>query len=83
MCSCEHFDHTFRTLIDEDDGSVYFEIHLSPRGFFERVRNAVLYVLGKRSRFGDFDSFSLKTEDVQRLKESLEYAQEVERNVRR
>jgi hypothetical protein len=47
------------------------------------VRNAVLYVLGKRSRFGDFDSFSLKTEDVQRLKESLEYAQEVERNVRR
>jgi hypothetical protein len=39
---------------------------------FQRVWEAVKYVVGHRSRYGHWDSFLLRPEDAQRLKGLLE-----------
>jgi hypothetical protein len=40
-------------------------------GFFVRVKYALKYIFGYKSRFGAFDEFIFKPEDLTKLKEYL------------
>jgi hypothetical protein len=44
-------------FISDDDDFIYVATHLTPVVWYERIWNAVLYVLGKRSRWGDFEEY--------------------------
>ena len=50
-------------MITADDEDLFIEVHLAPLPFWRRVRQAVKYVLGHRSKWGDFDEIVL-TPDV-------------------
>ena len=54
-----------------DDEDLFMEIHLSPLPFWRRVKNAVRYVLGKRSLYGDFEEILLSTTDALILGDAL------------
>lgn len=57
-CDCGDFDHTLRVSYFEDEpDQIYLEIHLRQKSFFKRLWGALLYALGRRSRYGDFDEF--------------------------
>ena len=56
-CRCESLEHIFVVSADEED--FFIEVHLAPLPFWERVKNAVHYVLGKRCKYGDFDTVLL------------------------
>ncbi len=60
ICPCGSMQHIFVVSADQDD--MFIEIHLSPFTFWERVRNAIRYVFGKRSIYGDFEEILLTPE---------------------
>lgn len=62
ICECHNVEHQICIYKDEDDGVAYVSVHLIPGTFFERLRNAIKYIFGHRSRYGDFDEFLFKKE---------------------
>jgi hypothetical protein len=50
---------------------VFIEVHLTPLPLWQRVKNAVRYVLGKRSKYGDFEEILLSPVDAVNLGDSL------------
>ena len=73
-CRCGSMQHMFVVSADQDD--MFIEIHLAPFTFWERVRNAIRYVLGERSIYGDFEEILLTPEMALDLGDKLvEWAQ--------
>lgn len=71
ICQCHSFDHILKFYKDEW-GDVYTSVHLVPdRSLLKRVKTAIKYVFGFRGRFGDFDEFVFKENDLKALKEFL------------
>ena len=59
-CECSSMEHTMRFMYwkekDPSDDRVYVTIHLAPeKSFWKRLVNAIKYMFGYRSRYGDFD----------------------------
>ena len=55
LCVCHSPEHQMIISYDEEDNLAYAEIHLNPDTFFKRIKNAVKYIFGHRSIYGDFD----------------------------
>lgn len=76
ICYCNSEEHQFSFVWFEDEqgkGEVFMEIHLTPNTFWERLKNAIKYILGYRSVYGDFDEVILKKEDVHKLEKVVEF----------
>lgn len=75
ICTCESLEHqaVFTYFENDQGGDVYLEIHLKPRNLFRRIINAVRYVFGHRSVYGDFDEMVINPEDVDKLERIVEY----------
>lgn len=72
VCQCYSPEHRLIFWYDEDEKQHHVMVHLNPeRNFFKRVWKAITYILGYRSRTGDYDDFLLDNEDKERLKEFL------------
>jgi len=56
-CRCGSIEHIF--VITADDEDLFIEVHLAPLPLWQRVRQAVKYVFGYRSKWGDFDEILL------------------------
>ena len=56
-CRCGSIEHIF--VITADDEDMYIEVHLAPLPLWQRVRQAIKYVFGYRSKWGDFDEILL------------------------
>ena len=65
---CGSSEHAIRFVLDEDDGDLWLDVHLTKRyGFFGRCLIAVKYICGYQCQYGAFDVWSLKEEDVDEL----------------
>lgn len=75
ICRCNSSEHQliFTYFSDEVDGDVYVSVHLKPDSFWKRIRNAIKYVFGYRSKYGDFDEFIFKKEDANKLQSVVDY----------
>lgn len=77
VCKCGDVSHQLilSTLETEKDEKrvVYAAFHLDNYGFWNRVNNAVRYVLGINRKGVDLDDFLFKTEDIGRLKCFADY----------
>jgi hypothetical protein len=56
-CRCYSIEHSFVVSADEDD--VFIEVHLAALPFWARVRHAFNYVIGRKSKWGDFEEILL------------------------
>ena len=71
-CACHDLEHSLYITqeIDTEDNPLYIEIflsvHLAACSFWHRIRNAWLYIIGRRSRFGDFEEFVIDDSDDMR-----------------
>ena len=52
VCHCGDVSHQFVVSSFDDEEEIYIEMHLSDVGFWNRLKYAFWYVLGKRSRYG-------------------------------
>ena len=69
LCRCFSIEHSFVVSADEED--VFIEVHLSSVPFWSRVKNAVRYVLGRKSKWGDFEEVLLSPEQALDLGDKL------------
>ena len=73
ICQCNSAEHQIIfNYLETDDPSDFdelsVEIHLTPvYGFFQRIRHAIKYVFGHRSRYGDFDNVIIDPKDCDRI----------------
>ena len=74
LCRCYSIEHSFVVSADGED--LFIEVHLSSVPFWSRVKNAVRYVLGRKSKWGDFEVVLLSPEQALDLGDKLvEWAQ--------
>ena len=69
VCRCYSIEHSFIVSSDEDD--VFIEVHLAGLPFWSRVKHAIRYLLGKKSKWGDFEEILLSPEQALDLGDKL------------
>jgi hypothetical protein len=68
VCQCFSPEHTLQFMYDEDDKTLYSEIHLSQyRSFFKRVLVAIKYIFGYKCQYGHWDTFHMQPEDLSKI----------------
>lgn len=68
ICDCENVEHQLIFSYFPDDDILYMTVHLVPEyNIFKRIWNAIKYVFGHRSQYGDFDEFIFKKQDANKL----------------
>ena len=76
ICSCGNVEHQIilSYFDDEPEGEVYCTIHLKPeRSILKRIKNAIRYIFGHRSIYGDFDELIFKSEDADKLQKVVDF----------
>ena len=76
ICRCNSIEHqlVFTTFpYDDDDNFVYATIHLRKLGFWERLVNAIKYLFGHTSVYGDFEEFIFNEDDADKLQQAVDY----------
>jgi hypothetical protein len=67
ICNCGSVEHQFIVRLDDEWDFVYVSIHLSPHPLHKRLINAIKYIFGHRSKYGDFDEIILNEDDTKKL----------------
>lgn len=70
ICSCNSTDHQLLFLGIEDSkygNEVYMHVHLPTQSFWKRLKHGIKYILGYKSRYGDFDEVILQKEHAQQF----------------
>lgn len=74
ICECHNIEHQLIFSYNNDWDLVYCDIHLVPEhNTFKRIKNALKYIFGYRSKYGDFDEFIFKKEDVHKLQKIIDH----------
>jgi len=74
VCRCYSIEHSF--VVSADDEDAFIEVHLASAPFWSRVKNAIGYILGRKSKWGDFEEILLSPEQALDLGDKLvEWAQ--------
>jgi len=71
VCCCASVEHQFIVRIYDEWDEVYVSVHLNPHPLHKRIMNAIKYIFGHRSKYGDFDEIILNREDTKRLVDIL------------
>jgi hypothetical protein len=76
ICECSSAEHQMIIRWDSedlDDDFVYVTIHLNPEySIWNRVKHAIKYIFGYRSRYGHFDEIILKKSDANNLQKVVD-----------
>lgn len=72
ICQCGSLEH-FMVVSYEPTVSdfVYVSIHLSPLPFLKRLKLGLLYILGRRSKYGNFEEIVLDKEKLKKVIDNL------------
>ena len=75
ICDCHSSEHQRVIFYDEDAGYpvVYSHVHLNKRPFLYRLKYALKYLFGHKSRFGAFDEFIFNPDDADKLQAVVNY----------
>jgi len=68
-CECFRSEHIFFVCANEEDLTI--EIHLAPLPWHRRLIHAFHYILGRRSRYRDFEEILLSPESALNLGDQL------------
>lgn len=78
-CQCSDFNHTFRFVLDNSDGDVWLEARLSQfRPWYLRMWIALKYIFNKDNAYGHYDITLIKYEQLVKLQELINKAEEVQ-----
>jgi hypothetical protein len=56
-CRCYSIEHSFIVSADKDE--LFIEVHLAALPFWKRLWHALNYVIGRKSKWGDFEEILL------------------------
>lgn len=73
ICQCSSPEHTIHFIFDKDENEIYTEIFLNQsRSFLKRIWIAIKYIFGYKSKYGHWDTFLMRNEDILKIKRLLE-----------
>lgn len=68
ICECSSLEHFMRISYEPDfDECVYVTIHLSSLSFWQRLKLGIRYILGYKSRYGNFEEIVLSKEKLKKV----------------
>lgn len=77
ICRCDSTEHQLIFSYFDDDLNerfVYCNVNLIPeQNIWKRIKNGIKYIFGYKSKYGQFDEFIFKKEDVHKLEEIVKY----------
>jgi hypothetical protein len=76
ICSCNSTEHQIVIYLEKDDlygPEAYVHIHLVKRSFWYRLKYAIKYVFGYKSKYGAWDEFILSPTHVARLEKLVNH----------
>lgn len=56
-CACSNPNHNIQIKYNEKLNSAYCEIHINKLSFWKRLKNAIMYLFNRDSKFGEYDEF--------------------------
>lgn len=69
-CTCGNDEHTFSFVHCKEDGELYLSVFLNQySGFFGRLKIALKYVFGYKSKYGHWDCVVLDEKETRRLRD--------------
>jgi len=73
ICACHSFEHQIIfSVLEEDTPEMSVNTHLiTHKNVFKRIWVAIRYVFGYKSRYGEWDEFIFKLENIEDLKTYL------------
>lgn len=71
ICKCG--DPSHQLIMSKSEGEIFVTIHLKPLSLYKRVINAVKYIFGFRSIYGEFTEFIFNEKDSDKLQEIVDY----------
>lgn len=78
ICQCGDPSHQFIISSDKEFDSIVVSVHLNrDHNIFKRMWNALRYVFGRRSIYGDFDEILINPEDAGRLQTVVDHLKTV------
>ncbi len=67
-CECFSDEHTLKFTFDKENKELYTSVFLfNYEPIWKRIWTAIKYVFGYKSKYGDWDSFSMRIEDADKL----------------
>lgn len=75
ICACHNTEHQLViNYFDDASKDVYVSVHLVPeKNIWKRIKNAVKYIFGYRSKYGCFDEFIFNPKDADKLQKIVDY----------
>ena len=75
LCECNSPEHSivFQYWENEQWNEVYMSVHLRPTTLGRRIINAIKYIFGHRSKYGEFDEVILKPTDYAKMQKIADY----------
>jgi len=71
-CRCMSPEHLLKFHLDLEDGDLCVDFHLANYlPWYKRIWVGVKYAFGYKSKYGDFDEFIFKDEDIDNLMKLL------------
>lgn len=73
VCQCFSDEHTLRFTFDTEEMEIFTSVFLNAwEPWYKRLWTAIKYFFGYKCKYGHWDSFIMKHEDVSRLRELLD-----------
>lgn len=73
ICQCSSSEHTLQFICDPDEKEIYTQVFLNQhRSFFKRVWVSIKYIFGYKCRYGHWDTFIMRSEDLEKIKVIIE-----------
>jgi len=71
-CECGSDEHTLRFTLDKKDKEIYTSIFLNNYdNIFKRIFRAIKYIFGYKCKYGHWDCWIMRENDVQKLLDML------------
>jgi len=66
-CVCSSVEHQIIIRYETNENQVYANIYLADLPIWKRIANAVKYIFGYKSKYGDFEEFIFDKRDISAL----------------
>ena len=75
LCECNSSEHQMimRYFEDDQESTIFVDIHLVKRTFWDRLKYAVKYLFGYKSKYGAWDEIILGPQHIKSLESVVKY----------
>lgn len=82
ICEASSSEHQIilKYFESDDQPFVYVDVHLVEMNFWDRLKHAIGYVLGYKSKFGAYDEIVLGPEHIKNLEEVIAHIKKADAN---